>query len=162
MIVRNKCFIGSKQAWLAVACCDVCAEPILVVTWASRNLQCAYVRCNRNIAHYFGNNERTDGWNLLSFGVSYDFVALEIFHKKNQFFGNYLQGIRRPHFFPIFWYPPPPCHFFTSIHLHILRNFDPSHLQIVNIFYEPINFCLNIYWIFAVNPVAFSFKVEIV
>ena len=32
------------------------------------------------ILHIFGNNERTDDRNLLSFGVSYDFVALEIFH----------------------------------------------------------------------------------
>ena len=44
-------------------------------------------KCNHNIAHFFGNNERTDNWNLLAFGVSYDFVAqkwriLAIFHKK--------------------------------------------------------------------------------
>ena len=43
-----------------------------------------------HIAHYFGNNERTDDCNLLSFGVSYDFVAqkwriLAIFHKKINF-----------------------------------------------------------------------------
>jgi hypothetical protein len=30
-----------------------------------------FAKCDRNIAHYFGNNER----NWLSFGVSYDFVA---------------------------------------------------------------------------------------
>ena len=42
------------------------------------HLRCACVRyilklakCDLNIAHYFGNNERT----LLSFGLSYDFVA---------------------------------------------------------------------------------------
>jgi hypothetical protein len=42
------------------------------------NLRCVCERCilrltkcDRNIAHYFGNNER----NWLSFGVSYDFVA---------------------------------------------------------------------------------------
>ena len=43
-----------------------------------------------HIAHYFGNNERTDDSHLLSFGVSYDFVAqkwriLAIFHKKINF-----------------------------------------------------------------------------
>ena len=50
-----------------------------------------------HIAHYFSNNERTDDHHLLSFGVSYYFVAqkwriLAIFHKKI-FFGNYLEGI---------------------------------------------------------------------
>jgi hypothetical protein len=55
------------------------------------------VKCDRNIAHFFGNNERTEDLNLLSFGVSYNFVAqkwriLAIFHK-NQFLGNYLEGI---------------------------------------------------------------------
>ena len=52
------------------------------------------VKCDRNIAHYFGNNER----NWLSFGVSYDFVAqklriLAIFLPKNQILGNYLEVI---------------------------------------------------------------------
>ena len=44
------------------------------------NLRCACVRCitrlakcNHNIAHYFGKNERTDDENLLSFDISYDF-----------------------------------------------------------------------------------------
>jgi hypothetical protein len=57
------------------------------------NLQYACVRCilrlakcDRNIAHYFGNNER----NWLSFCVSYNFVAqkwriLAIFYKKINF-----------------------------------------------------------------------------
>jgi hypothetical protein len=77
----------------AVASCDVHAEPILVVC----NLRCACVRCilrlgkcDRNIAHYFGNNERTDDANVLSFGVSCDFVAqkwriLAIFPKNVNF-----------------------------------------------------------------------------
>ena len=43
-----------------------------------------------HIAHYFSNKERTDNYKLLSFGVSYDFVAqkwriLAIFHKKINF-----------------------------------------------------------------------------
>ena len=54
------------------------------------NLRCVCMQCilrlamcNQNIAHYFGNTERT----LLSFGVSYNFVdqkwrILAIFHKK--------------------------------------------------------------------------------
>ena len=51
------------------------------------------VKCDQNIAHYFGNTERT----LLSFGVSYNFVAqkwriLAIFHKKT-FLENQLEGI---------------------------------------------------------------------
>jgi hypothetical protein len=58
------------------------------------NIRCACVRCilrlakcDRNITHYFGNNERPVDENELSFGVSYDFVAqkwriLAIFHKK--------------------------------------------------------------------------------
>ena len=58
------------------------------------NLQCACVRSifrlHRNIAHFFGNVERTDDSNLLSFGVSYNFVAqkwriLAIFYKKINF-----------------------------------------------------------------------------
>jgi hypothetical protein len=65
------------------------------------NLRCACVRrifrlakCDQNIAHYFGNNER----NWLSFGLSYDFVAqkwriLAICYKKNQFWENYLEVI---------------------------------------------------------------------
>jgi len=57
------------------------------------NLQCACVRCilrlakcDHNIAHYLGNNEK----NWLSLGVSYNFVAqkwriLAIFYKKIKF-----------------------------------------------------------------------------
>jgi hypothetical protein len=51
-----------------------------------------------HIAQYLGNNERTDDCHLLSFGVSYDFIAkkwriLAIFHKKNHFLENYLERI---------------------------------------------------------------------
>ena len=76
------------------------AELILVV----HNLPCACVKCILrlamcdHIAHYFSNNERTDDHHMLSFGASYYFVAqkwriLAIFHKKNKFLGNYLDGI---------------------------------------------------------------------
>ena len=69
----------------AVASCDVCAEPILVVT------------CDVHVC-----DERTDNYYLLFFGVSYNFIVqkwriLAIFHKKqkqkNQFWRNYLEGI---------------------------------------------------------------------
>ena len=59
-----------------VGICDVHAEPILVVTCdvcvcsAFSGLQSAIT-----ISHIFGNNERTDDLYLLSFGVSYIFVA---------------------------------------------------------------------------------------
>ena len=46
------------------------------------NLRCACVqcifrlaKCDRNIARFFGNNERNDDWNVFSFGVTYDSVA---------------------------------------------------------------------------------------
>jgi len=53
-------------------------------------------KCDRIITHYLGNNERTDNQNLLSFGVSYDFVArkwriLAIFHTKKSIFGKLLR-----------------------------------------------------------------------
>ena len=72
-----------------VARCDVHAEPVLVV----RAVYFKACEVRPHIANYFGNNERTDDCYLLSFGVSYDFVAqkwriLAIFHKKNHFFGN--------------------------------------------------------------------------
>jgi hypothetical protein len=58
----------------AVASCDVRAEPTLVVTCNVRACDVFFkklAKCDRNIAQYFGNNER----NWLSFGVSYNFVA---------------------------------------------------------------------------------------
>ena len=45
-----------------------------------------------HIAHYFGNNERTDDKYLLSFGVSFNFVAQK-WKILAIFFGNYLEGI---------------------------------------------------------------------
>ena len=42
------------------------------------------VKCDHNITHYFGNNERTDNFNLLSFGVSYNFVALSNLSQKKK------------------------------------------------------------------------------
>ena len=79
-----------------VASCDVLVELILVVTCDVRACIFRLAKCNHNIAHFFGNNERTD--NLLAFGVSYIFVVqkwmvLAIFHKRNEFLGNYLEGI---------------------------------------------------------------------
>ena len=43
------------------------------------------------ILHIFGNNERTDELNMLSFGVRYDFVAQK--WRILEFSGNYLEGI---------------------------------------------------------------------
>ena len=82
----------------AVATCDVRAEHILVVPCDV--CACGAVSGLRSATaklHIFGNNERTDDINLLYFCVNYYFVAqkwriLEFFHK-NQFLGNYLQGI---------------------------------------------------------------------
>ena len=70
---------------------DVRAEPNLVVTWdvhaggAFSGLGSAIP-----ISHIFGNDERTDNWDLFSFGVNYYFVAQKwgisaIFHKKTIF-----------------------------------------------------------------------------
>ena len=82
-----------SEVGCGVAGCDARAEPILVVTCdvgscgAFSGLQSATATL-----HIFHNNERTDKLNLLSFGVSYYFVApnwwiLAIVHKK-QFLGN--------------------------------------------------------------------------
>ena len=82
----------------AVASCDVHAEPILVliamcVCGAFSGLWNA-----TTISHIFWQKWKNWQFNLLSFGVSYDFVAqkwriLAIFHKKNLFLRNYLEGI---------------------------------------------------------------------
>ena len=75
-----------------VASCDVHAESILVVTCDVHACGAfSGLRSVTTILQIFGNNERTDNRNLLSFGVSYYFVAqkwriLEIFHtQKKQF-----------------------------------------------------------------------------
>ena len=59
--------------------CDVCAEPNLVVT-CDVYLGGAFsgLGSATPILHIFGNNERTDNWNLLSFGVSCYFVASKL------------------------------------------------------------------------------------
>ena len=71
-----------------VASCDVRAEPILVVSFDAMHFKACEVQCN--ITHYFGIIETTAFRNLLSFGVSYDFVdqkwrILAICHKKINF-----------------------------------------------------------------------------
>ena len=74
-----------------VAGCDVGAEPILVLTVDVCSCGAfSDLRSATAILHIFHNNERTDNLNLLSFGVSYYFVApnwriLAIFHKKTIF-----------------------------------------------------------------------------
>ena len=104
-----------SKAWLAMCCrnlrrcnvwsqfADVHAEP----NDFGSNLQCACMQCflglrsKTPISHiFFGNDERTDNWNLLSFGVSYKFCSSKIedfsnFSKKKLggIFGNYKEGI---------------------------------------------------------------------
>ena len=73
-----------------VASCDVRAEPILVVSFDLRAMHFKACEVQCNITHYFGIIETTAFRNLLSFGVSYDFVAqkwriLAIFRKQIHF-----------------------------------------------------------------------------
>ena len=70
--------------------CAVATFDVRAGSHFGSNLRCELVRSATAILHIFGNNKRTDDRNLLSFGVSYDFVAqkwriLEIFHKKINF-----------------------------------------------------------------------------
>ena len=46
------------------------AKPILVVTCDVRAVNFKACEVRPHIAHYFGNNERTDESHLLSFGVN--------------------------------------------------------------------------------------------
>jgi hypothetical protein len=59
-----------EEVRCAVASCDVHAEPILVVTCDVRSVHFKACEVRPHVAHYFGNNERTNDSQLLSFGVS--------------------------------------------------------------------------------------------